>query len=74
MNFLLFIIEKLKKKLMLKNFKPIVIVAGEPKSVFLEIYLKAIKKKYFSPLILICNKNELQQQMKIVGIKKKLNS
>ena len=36
MNFQLFIIKKLKINLMLKNFKPIIIVAGEPKSVFLE--------------------------------------
>ena len=27
------------------NYKPIVIVPGEPNSVFLEIFLKTIKKK-----------------------------
>ena len=27
------------------SFNPIVIVGGEPKSVFLELFLKAIKKK-----------------------------
>ena len=32
---------------MLKNFKPIVIVAGDPKSVFLELYFKSLKKKKF---------------------------
>ena len=26
------------------NFDPIVIIGGEPKSIFLEIFLKAIKK------------------------------
>ena len=40
----------------MKN-KPILIVAGQPKSIFLEIYFKSIKKiKYKSPLILICSK------------------
>ena len=27
------------------NFSPIIIVGGEPQSIFLEIFLKAIKKK-----------------------------
>ena len=27
------------------NFSPIVIVGGEPQSIFLEIFLKAVKKK-----------------------------
>ena len=40
----------------MKN-KPILIVAGEPKSIFFEIFFKAIKKNDFkSPLILICCK------------------
>ena len=29
------------------NFNPIIIVGGEPQSIFLEIFLKAIKKKKF---------------------------
>ena len=29
----------------MKN-KPIIIVAGEPKSIFFEIFFKSIKKKY----------------------------
>ena len=29
---------------MLKNFRPILIIAGDPKSVFLEIYFKSLKK------------------------------
>ena len=38
--------------------KPILIVAGEPKSVFFEIFFKSIKhKNYNSPLIIICSKN-----------------
>ena len=27
------------------NFNPIIIVGGEPQSIFIEIFLKAIKKK-----------------------------
>ena len=27
------------------NYKPIVIVAGEPNSIFLEIFFKSLKKK-----------------------------
>ena len=47
----------------MKN-KPIIIVAGEPNSIFFEIFLKSIKfKKYKSPLILICSKNDFQRQM-----------
>ena len=30
------------------NFNPIIIVGGEPQSIFLEIFLKAIKKKISS--------------------------
>ena len=56
----------------MKN-KPIILVAGEPKSIFFEIFFKAIKKKnYKSPLILICCKNLLLQQMKMYKFKKKL--
>ena len=38
--------------------KPILIVAGEPNSIFLEIFFKSIGKNYFkSPLIIIVSKN-----------------
>ena len=41
---------------MLKKYKPIVIVSGEPEGIFLEILIKALKYKNFkSPLILICS-------------------
>ena len=51
------------------NFKPIIIVAGEPNSIFIEILLKSLKfNKYKSPIILICSHNLLKLQMK------KLNS
>ena len=39
------------------NFKPILIVPGERKSIFFEIFFKSLKlKKIKSPLVLICNK------------------
>jgi 4-hydroxy-L-threonine phosphate dehydrogenase PdxA len=49
----------------LKKFKPILIVAGEPNSIFLEIFFKSLKNRtYKSPLILICSLNLLKKQMK----------
>jgi len=46
-------------------YKPILLVAGEPNSVFLEIFFKSLKlKKYESPIILIASKNILIKQMK----------
>ena len=59
---------------MLKNFKPIIIIAGDPKSVFLEIYFKSLKKyKFKNPLILIANENILLEQMKALKYKFKIN-
>ncbi len=56
------------------NYKPILIVAGEPNSIFLEIFFKSIKSdKYHSPLILICSKKLLIKQMKKFKFKKRLN-
>ena len=47
------------------KIKPIVLVAGQPKSVFIEIFFKSIKDiKYNSPIILICSKKILENQMK----------
>jgi 4-hydroxy-L-threonine phosphate dehydrogenase PdxA len=57
----------------MKN-SPIIIVAGDPRSVFLEIFFKSIKyKNYKSPLILICSKKILLQHMKKNKLKKKIN-
>ena len=54
--------------------KSIILISGEPKSIFLEIFFKAIKNKnYKSPLILICCKKILLNQMKRYKIKKKIN-
>ena len=52
------------------NYKPIIIVAGEPNSVFFEIFFKVIKKKIKSPIILIASKELILKQAKI--LKKKL--
>jgi 4-hydroxythreonine-4-phosphate dehydrogenase len=46
------------------KFKPIIIVAGEPNSIFSEIFLKAVKNnKFKSPIIIICSKTILIQQI-----------
>ena len=56
----------------MKN-KPILIVAGEPFSIFFEIFFKSIKKKtYKSPIILICCKKNLIAQMKKFNFNKKI--
>ncbi len=47
------------------NYKPIVIVAGEPNSVFSEIFCKAkIKYRCRKPIILIASKNNFLKQVK----------
>ena len=47
------------------QFKPIIVVAGEPNSIFLEIFFKSLKKKVFkSPIILIASKKIVLSQMK----------
>ena len=57
----------------MKN-KPIIVIAGEPNSIFLEIFFKALRNKiYKSPIILICCKKILLEQMKRNKFKKKLN-
>jgi 4-hydroxythreonine-4-phosphate dehydrogenase len=55
----------------LKKFNPILVVAGEPNSVFFELFFKAIKKKIRSPIILIASKRLITMQAKI--LKKKIN-
>ena len=57
----------------MKN-KPIIIVAGEPRSIFFEIFFKAVmSKKFKSPLILIASIKILKHQMKKFSFKKKIN-
>ena len=56
----------------MKN-KPIIIVAGEPKSVFFEILFKSLKSNpYKSPLILIASLKILKLQMKKFKFNKKI--
>ena len=59
---------------MLKNYKPILIVAGDPHSVFLEIFFKTLKKKKFkNPIILIVNKKILSNQLRLLKFNFKIN-
>ena len=55
------------------NHKPILLLAGEPNSIFLEIFLKVLKKKKFkSPIILIASLRLLKLQMKHLRVFKKI--
>ena len=55
------------------NYKPIIIVAGEPNSIFFEIFLKIIQKnKFKSPIILIGSKYLLNKQIKFLKSKIKI--
>ena len=54
------------------RFDPILIVAGEPNSIFLEIFFKCLKKEIKSPLILIASLNLVKLQMNKLKVKKKI--
>ena len=55
------------------NSKPILIVPGEKKSIFFEIFFKSLKlMKFNSGIILICNKKKLDREIKIFNFKKKI--
>ena len=55
------------------SYNPILIVAGEPNSVFLEIFFKTLKKiKTKRPLILIASIKLVELQMKKLKFKKKI--
>ncbi len=55
------------------NSKPILIVPGEPKSIFFEILFKSLKlNKIKSPLIIICNKKILYKEIKKFNFRKKI--
>ena len=57
----------------MKN-KPIIIVNGEPNSVFIEILLKTLKyKKFKSPIIFISSLKLLKNNLKKINYKKKIN-
>ena len=56
------------------NYKPIIIVAGEPNSIFFEIFFKIIKKnKFKSPIILIASKSLLNKNLKFFKTKININ-
>ena len=54
------------------NCNTILIVAGEPNSIFLEIFFKVQKKKIKNPIILISSKKLLKLQMNKLNFKKKI--
>ena len=55
------------------NYKPIIIVAGEPNSIFFEIFFKALKTgKFKSPIILIASIDILKLQMKKFKFNRKI--
>ena len=57
------------------KFSPILIVGGEPNSIFFEIFLKAISsKKFKSPIIIIGSKKLFELQMKKLGFNRRLNT
>ena len=57
--------------------KPIIIVAGEPYSIFLEIFFKVFKSKFYKqykrPIILIASKNLVKMQMTKMNFNFKIN-
>jgi 4-hydroxythreonine-4-phosphate dehydrogenase len=55
------------------NYRPIIIVSGEPNSIFFELFFKVINKKIKSPIILIASKKLIEKQAKILKKKIKLN-
>ena len=56
-----------------KSYKPILIISGDPESIFYEIFFKSLKKKYKSPIILISSLKILRTSMKRFNFKKKIN-
>lgn len=60
---------------MLKNFKPILIVPGDPESIFYEIFFKSLKlKNYRSSLVILGCKKRLLNEIKKYKFKKKVKS
>ena len=54
------------------NYKPIIVVAGEPNSIFFEIFLKSLKTNIKSPIILIASYNLFKLKMFKLFYKKKI--
>lgn len=57
---------------MSKNYNPILVISGDPKSIFLEIFFKSFKVAK-RPLVLIVSKKILKQQMTLFNYKFNLN-
>ena len=57
---------------MLKSFNPIIVVAGEPKSIFLELFFKTFKKNKSNPIILIASKKLLIDHFKLLKLKRSI--
>ena len=56
------------------NYKPIILVGGEPYSIFFEIFFKSIKKKKIkNPIIVISSKELMISQMKKLNFYYKIN-
>jgi 4-hydroxythreonine-4-phosphate dehydrogenase len=55
---------------MSKNSNPILVVSGEPKSVFFELFFKTFKKFKKNPIVLIASKKLLNDHLKLLNIKK----
>ena len=56
------------------KFNPILVVAGEPNSIFLEIFFKSLnKKKIKNPIILIASLKLLKLQMSKLKVNKQIN-
>ena len=56
------------------NYKPILIISGEPFSIFLEIFFKTKKNNNFKkPIIIITSRNLLISQMKKLNYNFKIN-
>ena len=55
------------------NYKPIIVLAGEPNSIFTEIFFKALKsQKFKSPIILIGSHKLIKLQMNKLNMTKKI--
>ena len=57
---------------MLKNSNPIIVIAGEPKSVFFELFFKTFEKFKNNPIVLIANKKLLIDHLKLLKIRRPL--
>ena len=57
----------------MKKSSPIIVVAGEPNSIFLEIFFKSYKRKIKTPIILIASYELLKLQMKKLKFQKRIN-